>query len=182
MLSAELVGGFLVFILAVIGCARLVAEEPAQHFMGPIIAWVEVAAAAAIIFVSAGRWSGAALGYFLVRGVYAGLLFLVFPSLNHPKSPPTTRMGAAELAIFCVLVLAAVWRFMLPKPAKMTIADRVALTIFLLSICLMFALPPALAPRAAAFGSIPLFLDWVYYFWRRSKKHRSPSKTNHSFA
>jgi hypothetical protein len=58
LIASELVGGFLVFILAAVGLERLISAAPTSHFAGPLTAWIEFGLAAVIMFATAERWGG----------------------------------------------------------------------------------------------------------------------------
>jgi hypothetical protein len=54
--AGELVGGFLVFLLAAVGLGRLISAASTSHFTGPLTAWIELGLGALIIFATAERW------------------------------------------------------------------------------------------------------------------------------
>jgi hypothetical protein len=173
LIAGELVGGFLVFILAGIGFARLFSEAPTHHFMGPLIAWAELAVATTIMFATAERWGGFIPGFFFLRGASGGIFYTIFPPSAAPARPHgITRPEAALLAIYSILIIAVLWRFIPPRRVRATLVDRTALTIFALSVAIMGALPPSTALRAPLAGSVPLLIAWVIYRWNLGR-HRA---------
>lgn len=171
LIAGELVGGFLVFILACVGFARLFSEAPSSHFMGPVTAWIELLVATTIMFVTAERWGGFVPGFFFLRGAGGGIFFTIFPSAAANHYHGITRPEAAVLAIYSIVIIAVLWRFIPPRRVRATLVDRTALTIFALSVAIMGALPSSTALRAPLLGSVPLLIAWVIYRWKR-RRHR----------
>lgn len=58
LIAGELVGGFLVFILAAVGLDLLIQAAPKSHFAGPPTAWIALSLATIIMFATAERWGG----------------------------------------------------------------------------------------------------------------------------
>jgi hypothetical protein len=172
LIAGELVGGFLVFILAAVGLIQLISAAPSFHFRGPLTAWIELALATVIIFATAERWGGFIPGFFFLRSASLGIFYAVFPSLAPDRSREVTRWEAGLLGVYSIMIIAVLWRFIPPRRVQATVLDRAALTIFALSVAMMMALPSSTALRAPLIGSAPLLVAWATYRWRL-KRHRT---------
>jgi hypothetical protein len=178
LIAGELVGGFLVFILAEVGLGRLILAAPTSHFTGPVTAWIELGLATIIIFGTAERWGGFIPGFFFLRGATLGIFYAIFPSAASP-SHQIPRSEAALLAVYSVVIIAVLWRFIPPRRVRATLLDRAALTIFALSVAMMMALPSSTGLRVVLIGSAPLLVVWAAYEWK-VRRHRTRHRHAHS--
>jgi|GEM_PF-2252228 hypothetical protein len=170
LIAGELVGGFLVFLLAAVGLDRLISGASTSHLAGPVTAWIEVAIAAIVMFATAERWGGFIPGFFFLRGAFLGAFYAIFPSAASP-SHQIPRSEAALLAAYSILIIAVLWRFIPPRRTRATVLDRSALTIFALSVAMMTALPTPTAYRVVLVGSAPLLIAWVTHEWKIRRHH-----------
>jgi len=170
LIAGELVGGFLVFILAAKGLIWLFPPDHSAHFPGPAKAWIALSIAAVAIFSTAERWAGIIPGFFLIRGLMGGLFATAFPIAASAHSQGISRLEAAELAIYCLCVIVLLWRFLPPHRAPATVLDRVALTVYAFSVAAVWALPRETAFRAPLLGAIPLLIAWLIF--RRQRPRR----------
>jgi hypothetical protein len=179
IIAGEFVGGFLVFLLAMTGVIRLISNAPTSHYGAPVTAWIEIAIAAIIMFATAERWAGFIPGFFLLRGIFGGITYTIFPTAADRHPHGMTRPEAAGLLIYSVVVTALLWRFIPPRRIRTTLVDRTALTIFALSIAILLQLlsSPAALP-AAVLGCVSLIVAWTFYFWN----HRKHVRRRHSGA
>ena len=168
LIAGELVGGFLVFLLAAVGLQRLILAAPTSH---SVTAWIEVALAGAIMFATAERWGGFIPGFFFLRGAFLGAFYAIFPSAASP-SHRIPRSEAALLAAYSILIIAVLWRFIPPRRTRATILDRSSLTIFALSVAMMTALPTSTGSRVVLIGSVPLLIAWAAHEWK-IRRHRT---------
>lgn len=176
LIAGEIIGGFLVFILAAIGLQRLISAAPTSHFAGPLTAWIELGLAAVIIFATAERWGGFIPGFFFFGGALRGLSYTAFPSAIPSNRIP--RLEAGLIAAYSIAMIAVLWRFIPPRRARATSIDRSALTIFALSVATMPALPTSTGLRAVLVGSVPLLIAWAAYEWR-IRLHRCRPRHTH---
>ncbi|HEY2457432.1 MAG TPA: hypothetical protein VGI13_09035 [Candidatus Acidoferrum sp.] len=137
LIAAEIVGGMLVFVLAAAGMLWLFPPGQAHQFPGPLKAWLALSVAGGIIYWTAERWAGVIPGLFLIRGLFRGLSFATFAS----ASDVTSRLQAAEVAMYSLCVIGFLWRFIPPRHTSPTTLDRFALTIYAFSVAAMFVLP-----------------------------------------
>jgi hypothetical protein len=170
LIAGELVGGFLVFVLAALGLQRLISAAPTSHFVGPVTAWIEIGLAVVIMFATAERWGGFIPGFFFLRGAFLGAFYTIFPSAAS-SSNRIPRSEAALLAAYSIAIIAVLWRFIPPRRARATILDRSSLTIFALSVAMMTALPTPTAYRVVLVGSAPLLFAWVAHEWKIRRHH-----------
>ena len=170
LIAGELVGGFLVFLLAAVGLQRLISAAPASHFASPLTAWIEIGLAAVIMFATAERWGGFIPGFFFLRGTFLGIFYTIFPSVASP-SHRIPRSEAALIAAYSIAIIAVLWRFIPPHRARATILDRSSLTIFALSVAMMTALPTSTGSRVVLIGSVPLLIAWAAHEWK-IRRHR----------
>ena len=177
LIAGELVGGSLVFILAAVGLERLILAAPTSHFGGPLTAWIELGFAAIIMFATAERWGGFIAGFFFLRGAFLGAFYTIFPSAASPSNR-ILRSEAALLAAYSTVLIAVLWRFVPPSRAQATILDRLALTIFALSVAMIGALPTSTRLRVVLVGSAPLLVAWAAYEWRIGR-HRTRHRHVH---
>jgi len=175
LIAGEFLTGFFTFGIAAMGIVRLYSSAPTRHFLGPSTAWIELCVATVIIFITAERWGGVIPGFFLIQGTMGGMFYAIFPSAPRVHTQGMTRLGAAGLAIYCVVDIALLWRFVPPRRVRATLLDRTALTIYALSVASMSALSPTTALRAPLVGSVPLLIAWAAYRW----KHTHHGKKTH---
>src|SRR5208283_1806290 len=168
LIAFEIVGGFLVFLLASVALAWFFPAGQHVHFPGPLKAWISLLVALAIIFSTAERWAGFIPGFFLVRGIFGGLVYTAFPATSAANSHGLSRIQAGELLIYCLLVMGLLWRFIPPRRSRATTLDRCALTFFALSVAGMSVLSTDRILLAPLSGSIPLLVAWLVYRYRRS--------------
>jgi hypothetical protein len=173
IIAGEFVGGFLVFMLAMVGVIRLISNAPTSHFREPLTAWIEVFVAAIIMFATAERWAGIIPGFFLLRGIFGGIAYSIFPATAEQHPHGMTRPEAAFLLVYSVVVTALLWRFIPPRKIRTTFVDRTALTIFALSIAILLQLfSSSAALPAAVLGCVPPLIAWVVYRWNHRKRVR----------
>jgi hypothetical protein len=164
LIAGELVGGLFTFLMATKGIVQLYSSAPSRHFGGPLTAWLELCVAIVVIFATAERWGGYIPGFFFLRGFFGGIIHIISPSSADAQG--LTRLEGAVLAIYSIALLGILWRFIPPRRVRATLLDRMALTIFALSVASMWALPRATAMGAPLFGSIPLLIAWGVYRWK----------------
>ena len=173
VIAGELVGGFVVFILAAKGLQGLVVAAPISHFAGPPIAWLELAIAAIVMFATAERWGGFIPGFFFLSGAIKATSASVFPVIG------VTRSEAALVAIYSIAIIALLWRFLPPRRWRATLVDRAALTTFALSVAATLVAPSTTAAlRVVLVGSIPLLVAWTAYRWK-IRKHGTKNRRRH---
>jgi hypothetical protein len=107
------------------------------------IGLAELMAAALILFSTADIWWQILAGYMFIGSVKGVLIFVTGRDLFAPHDP-FSRLESAELTMFAAATVALLFRFTSARP---TIADRLALTLFV--FCFMWN--PATARFSAAY-------------------------------
>jgi len=162
----ELVGGFLVFVMASRGFISLFSKEPPQNFRGLFIASSELCAAAIIMFLTAERWGGYIPGFLLLPAAMKGISYSIITPLSSTAREAFTAWQYGAMGLYGGVAIALLWRFVPPRRLNPTLLDRTALTIFALSLALSLALPPAFLSWPPLFGLSALFVSWAIYRWR----------------
>ena len=128
------------------------------------VGWIELVLAAVTLILTARTWLMLVGGYMLfgaIKGVF------LFAGGSFPSHGFSTRVEPLEIAIYCVVTLALLYRFAENPP---TVLDRVALTVYL------FCLWPAGARSAfswwQAVGLAALLASWFVSRWRVPKPSR----------
>jgi hypothetical protein len=140
LIAGELVGGLLLFLLAVVSLRRLISPAPTVHLTGLLAACIALAVAIVVIYVTAERWGGFIPGFFFIQSAWKGAFYVIFPS-GTASPHRVARPEAGFLAAYSLLMIAMLWRFIPPRRIRVSFVDRLALTIFALSVAVMMALP-----------------------------------------
>lgn len=105
VMAGELVGGFLVFLLAAIALKRLTMAGPTYHYLGPLTPLLELCFATAVMFCTAERWAGFIPGFLFFWGAVRAIDYATFSSSPRIASG-VTRVGAALFAAYCIIMIA----------------------------------------------------------------------------
>jgi hypothetical protein len=169
LLAGRVVAAILIFALAALGFGWMHSYEHPFHFPGPLRAWLALVTAATIIFWTAERWL-VIPGLVIVRGFFGGVFYVLFPVTSGINTRGLSRIGAAALVVYSVVLVPLVWRFVPPTKYRATIFDRIAITCYTLAIAAMVLFSKDAVLEAPLFGTIPLLLAWLIYLWNRSKR------------
>jgi heme A synthase len=182
-LTAGLVAGFLVLVLALGGLSTLPGGAPAYGRFGVYVSWSMICFASLIMLMTANRWAPFVPGFFFVPALFKtlGILLVGANSSSTYASHRVTRTEAAEILVVCAVVIALTWRFVGNRPAPTTLLDRIALTFFILATLKQSAMAYNSPPVALISGLCALLIAWCVYRWGRagtkSKRQHGSSTT-----
>src|SRR5262245_8257939 len=117
----EIVAGFLVLVLAMIGLSLLMEPSRPVHYL---VGSVALIISTGIMFATAERWGGFILGFIFAPALFKGVGYTI--------SPPNglSRAQAVLLLAYCITALTTLWRFIPPRRRRATPLDRATLTAF----------------------------------------------------
>lgn len=131
------------------------------------IGWVELILATAMLLASAGVWWQLLAGCMLFAFFKSVIVLITGRNLFRPYGP-IPRLVSVELIVFCLAALLLMWRF---AKGRITILDRIALTVFLLSFG-WSANTSALSAAVPGLTAGLVVLGFSSYMHRR-KMHKS---------
>ena len=166
VIAGELVGGFVVFVLAMFGVGLLAMSKPLRT-VDLVVGTLVLVVALGLMFATAERWAGFIPGFIVLPGLLRGIAFTISP----PRD--LDRVEAALLVVYCVIVMAMLWRFIPPRRLPVTMLDRVALTTFATSVAAYVVLVNrSHSLSIPLIGSIPLLVASVAYLRQRKSRRR----------
>jgi hypothetical protein len=134
-LGGGLIAGFAVLVLAFAGVSSLPEGAPAFGQYALLASLSMLTVATIVMFWTVNRWAPYVPGFFFFPAIFKCVTLILIGPNPHSSisSNRLTRSDAAELLVYCVVVIALTWRFMSNRPAPTTFVDRLALTFFVLA-------------------------------------------------
>lgn len=171
VIAGELVGGFVVCVIALSSLETVFAKATTPPSKASPLVWPALAAATTVIFVTAERWGGFVPGFLFLFAAFKGFAYSVIPPVANHDRTALTRSEYLGMGCYSVLVIVLLWRFIPPRKTQATILDRVALTVFALSVLTAMVLQEPTSLILAVAGLVALIVPWTIYFWFRKKSH-----------
>jgi hypothetical protein len=159
--AGELVAGLILSGMVLQGSGSLISEASSRHFRGPITAWTELGLATIIIFVTAERSAGFIPGFLFVYAAFKGFSYALIPPREGTNHLSLTQLEWLGCGVYFTVAIVLLWRFIPPRKTSATMLDRVALTVFALSVLIAPALPVHLLLRVPLFGLTALVIAWI---------------------
>jgi hypothetical protein len=180
LIAGNLLFGFFVCALALGGLAVLQSPPQSNYSLRVVGSLAAVCLASAIMFLTAHRWGGAIAGFFFLPGVMRAFGALPGGSRYSSPLPPISRPEAGAFIIYCILLIALVWRFVGGPSGRITLSwvDRLALTVFVLGVFSYAVHPQSLVGLIGGF--LALVVAWVKFRWQYAKLGRQGTVHRHS--
>ena len=161
-LGGGLVAGFLVVAVAGAGVSSLRAGAPAFGQYGLLASWSMLTLATIVMFWTVNRWAPYVPAFFVFPALFKSLALILIGPNPHSSisSNRLTRLDAAELLVYCVVVIAFTWRFVGNRPAPTTFVDRLALTFFVLATLKQVVTSYHWPPLPLISGLAALLIAW----------------------
>jgi len=174
VIDGELLGGLIICGVTAKSLGILIADAPTRHFRGPLIAWLAIIVATTIIFGTAERWGGFVPGFLFFYAAAKGFAYSLIPPIAPHDPAPLTRSAYLGIGFYSVLAIVFLWRFIPPRKTRATILDRIALTVFALTVLIAIVLqePTSLMLDVSLIGLLALLGSWIIDF-RLKKQHRN---------
>ena len=172
-IAVGLIAGLGVILLAIAGLSWWSEAANPNAPLRFLVGWWTLPLGAAIMISTAHRWAPFTIAFFFGPGVTRALgLLIAGPSPNSPilwqRMP---RDEAAQLFVYCAVLIALTWRFLREHPAPTTFLDRCAVTFFSIATLEQALVPYHFPPVPLLSGVAALFIAWVAYHLQRAK-HR----------